>query len=173
MGLNQGFSVEPVFQGLGRVTGLETDLLGIPVGQRVKARQVRLHLGTTEQPKLDVVLAQTLMAVDGPVCDWPFWRGLGSRSLGSVLFSDPSVERGPLYFAKLPKHTPWVRGLLDGCVPCPAGPEALHQLIEKQLTLPEFYARCAQYKRGQGTTPLWVFEVFLPALQDFKSGTLE
>lgn len=179
MGLNQGFGVEPVYQGLGRVTGVETDLLGLPVGLRVKARQVRLHVGLVGQSKQAVVLAQTLMAVNGPVCDWPFWRGLGSRSLGSALFSDPSVERGPLYFAKLPNHTPWVRKLLEESVACQAnGNEPTDGCrfkfsIERHLDLPEFYARCAQYKRGQGTTPLWVFEVFLPALQEFKSGTLE
>lgn len=185
MGLNQGFGVEPVYQGLGRVTGVETDLLGLPVGLRVKARQVRLHVGLLEQSKQAVVLAQTLMAVNGPVCDWPFWRGLGRRSLGSVLFSDPSVERGPLYFAKLPKHTAWVRRLLEDSVACqadgnepiggnkPIGGCKSNCSIERQQDLPEFYARCAQYKRGQGTTPLWVFEVFLPALQEFKSGTLE
>ncbi len=155
MGLQQGFDVERVFQGAGRVTGLDADMLGLPVGRKVKARRVRLQVGTNAS-KRAVVLAQTLMAVNGPVCDWPFWRGLGSRSLGSVLFSDPGVERGPLYFAKLPASTPWVRGLLKSGTPAP-----------------EFYARCAQYRRGQGTTPLWVFEVFLPALQDLKSGTLE
>ncbi len=172
MGLNRGFDVEPVFQGLGRVTGLDADMLGLPVGRRVKARRVRLHVGQrVERPeaKRPVVLAQTLMAVNGPVCDWPFWRGLGSRSLGSVLFSDPGVERGQLYFAKLPASTPWVMGLLE----CDNLLGIQRSGGDTATPHTEFYARCAQYRRGQGTTPLWVFEVFLPALQDFKSGTLE
>lgn len=173
MGLKQGFDVERVYQGMGLVTGLDADMLGLPVGRRVKARRVRLHVGGLINDgkaleKQAVVLAQTLMAVNGPVCDWPFWRGLGSRSLGSVLFSDPGVKRGPLYFAKLPASTPWVRSLLENQTP---GNGEVHP--KACTTTPEFYARCAQYKRGKGTTPLWVFEVFLPALQDFKFGTVE
>jgi chorismate lyase len=185
MGLQQGFNVERVFQGTGYVTGLDADMLGLPVGRKVKARRVRLHIGRNESQSSEnqvVVLAQTLMAVNGPVCDWPFWRGLGSRSLGSVLFSDPGVERGTLYFAKLPASTPWVRGLLENLRHDrnKSDPKAFvdnaqdgYAMDSLHTTQPEFYARCAQYRRGQGTTPLWVFEVFLPALQDFKSGTLE
>lgn len=149
VGLGHGFEVEPVYQGHARVRGLEHTQVQLKPGARIRARHVRLKVsGRT------VVVAQTLLKWDSRACDWPFWRGLGTRSLGSVLFSDPLVRRGALRFARIPAHTPWVQALM------PSG-------VGHAAACPHVFARCARYERGSGRTPLWVFEVFLPALQAF------
>jgi hypothetical protein len=96
-----------------------------------------------------VVLAQTLVEMDGPVNDWHFWRGLGTRSLGTVLFSDPQVKRGKLYFARLPLQQPWVQRLLP-----PAMKAEMNRLGSGRV----WYARCARFSRKPDRTPLWVME---------------
>lgn len=150
-GLNRGFRVEPVVQG--QVLNPRGPFLpaGIDVGGLMRQRLVRLHVNN--EP---VVLAQTLVKMDGAVSDWHFWRGLGSRSLGSVLFSDPRVTRGNLYFARLPLGQTWVQQLLSP------------QLRAEMNTLGSgrvWYARCARFSRQPDRTPLWVMEVFLPQLE--------
>lgn len=117
----------------------------------MRQRLVRLLVGGQA-----VVLAQTLVQLDGPRNDWRFWRGLGARSLGSVLFANPRVERGDLYFARLPARHPWVLTLLD---------EYDQREVFKQRAGKHWYARCARFDMRAGHTPLWVMEVFLPQLQ--------
>ena len=159
VGLNKGFRVEPVVQG--RVLVKHVPCVrdgggqggqGLARGQMMRQRLVRLHVGNAP-----VVLAQTLVKMDGPVNDWHFWRGLGTRSLGSVLFSDPQVKRGELYFARLPFRQPWVQQLLS--------PALLADMKQKGQGR-FWYARCAQFSRKPDRTPLWVMEVFLPQLQN-------
>ncbi|GLR26121.1 chorismate--pyruvate lyase family protein [Limnobacter litoralis] len=139
------FEVEPVRQGLQALTGRDAwhlDLAGRP---KVQARLVRLRLNG-----VPVVLAKTVVQVKGVRNDWPFWRGLGRRSLGTALFSDPMVQRGPLYFARLPARQAWIKALALPDV-CPVS---------------GWYVRCARYLRKPGATPMWVFEVFVPALNE-------
>ncbi|HEX4856535.1 MAG TPA: chorismate lyase [Limnobacter sp.] len=153
VGLGAGFQVEPVLQsstrtGLG--PGLPPELTG---GGMMRQRLVRLKVGGQA-----VVLAQTLIRMDGPVNDWRFWRGLGNRSLGSVLFSDPQVQRGALYFARLPANQAWVVKLL---------PPELRQPALRAGPAPLWFARCARFSRKPHRTPLWVMEVFLPQLETY------
>lgn len=108
-----------------------------------------------------LVLAQTVMWRPGKASDWPFWQGLGSRSLGSVLFTDPSVRRGTVYFRKLPLGTPWVMDLING--PAMRGDRTRCLAYATQMN--GWFARSARFERGSGQTPLWVMEVFLPTLQ--------
>lgn len=117
----------------------------------MRQRLVRLVVGGQV-----VVLAQTLVLADGPRNDWRFWRGLGARSLGSVLFADPRVKRGSLYFARLPARHPWVLMLL--------GEEDQRDVLQQHAGK-HWYARCARFEMRAGHTPLWVMEVFLPQLQ--------
>jgi chorismate lyase len=146
VGLNKGFKVEPVVQGKARVL-----LDAAQRKQMMRQRLVRLHVNGAP-----VVLAQTLVKMDGPVNDWHFWRGLGSRSLGTVLFSDPQVKRGELYFARLPFRQAWVQQLLS---------PALRTEMKKMGQGRVWYARCARFSRKPNRTPLWVMEVFLPQLE--------
>jgi len=151
--LNQGFKVEPVVQGRVLVKhgpGFRPHGLR---GQMMRQRLVRLHVGNAP-----VVLAQTLVKMDGPVNDWRFWRGLGTRSLGSVLFSDPQVKRGELHFARLPLGQAWVWQLLD-----PRLRIEMNKIGQGRV----WYARCARFSRKPERTPLWVMEVFLPQLQNY------
>lgn len=118
----------------------------------MKQRLVRLSVGGQT-----VVLAQTLMSMHGPATDWPFWKGLGRRSLGSRLFTDPLVQRGDLFFARLPARHPWVMQLLEG------RPDVGGECSSTRI----WYARCARFDRKPGRTPLWVMEVFFPSLKHF------
>lgn len=139
------FEVEPVVQALQTLPGRDAWHLGLAGQPRVRARLVRLRLDG-----VPVVLAKTVVQVRGGRNDWSFWRGLGKRSLGSALFADPQVQRGPLFFARLPARHAWVKALaMDG--------------VQRHSG---WYARCAKYVRKPGATPMWVFEVFVPALND-------
>ncbi|WP_370263364.1 chorismate lyase [Limnobacter sp.] len=151
LGLGLGFEVQPVMQGLTNITAPNGQPAQSQALGRMRCRRVRLKVAG--EP---VVLAQTLVTLRGPRNDWRFWRGLGQRSLGSVLFADPTVVRGPLFFASLPARHPWVLALLDQ-------PEAARVL--QQPAGKHWYARCARFERRNGHTPLWVMEVFLPQLQ--------
>lgn len=147
--LGGGFAVQPWQQGVARVR-----VGSRPVGAGHE-RVMRRRLVTLKVQGQAVVLAQTLMAVRGARSDWPFWNGLGNRSLGSMLFTNPAVRRGPLMFASLPASTPWVLGLCKVQGLTTQGHE-------------RWYARCARFELGRGVTPLWVMEVFLPRLGQFS-----
>jgi chorismate lyase len=149
-GLGHGFEVQAVYQGATPVIRAKAPPECNTPGW-MRQRLVRLRVGGQA-----MVLAQTLLKIDGPVNDWHFWRALGNRSLGSVLFSDPGVKRGRLYFARLPAHEPWVLALL--------GEQAAGH-ARAAGTDKVWYARCSRFSRGRGRTPLWVMEVFLPQLE--------
>ena len=149
--LDKGFKVEPVAQGNVLIKHAPS-VRGLGMsGQMMRQRLVRLHVNN-----VPVVLAQTLVEMDGPVNDWHFWRGLGTRSLGTVLFSDPQVKRGKLYFARLPLQQPWVQRLL---------PLEMKADMNRLGSGRVWYARCARFTRKPNRTPLWVMEVFLPQLE--------
>ncbi|MCQ8897002.1 chorismate lyase [Limnobacter humi] len=158
-GLNRGFEVQPVVQ---RMTVVSPRTL--PGACRVPRRVMRQRLVRLAVGGHAVVLAQTVMTFNGQASDWPFWRRLGKRSLGSVLFTDPQVHRGPLAFASLPVQTPWIQQLMDEQTACAGWDVELK-------TMRTVYARCARFERRPGHTPLWVMEVFLPALNHFKQDT--
>ena len=154
VGLNKGFRVEPVVQGKVRVKRGPTLPPQCKQAGLMRQRLVRLHVSNTP-----VVLAQTLVKMAGPVNDWHFWRGLGTRSLGSVLFSDQRVKRGELHFARLPLQHAWVQQLLS---------PALRAEMNKIGPGRVWYARCARFSRKPNRTPLWVMEVFLPQLENYN-----
>lgn len=151
--LNMGFKVEPVVQGKELIKHGPGSSRRNATGQMMRQRLVRLQVNNAP-----VVLAQTLVEIDGPVNDWHFWRGLGTRSLGTVLFSDPQVKRGELYFARLPLNQAWVQRVL---------PAALKAEMNRLGTGRVWYARCARFSRKPNRTPLWVMEVFLPQLENY------
>ncbi|HEX4879474.1 MAG TPA: chorismate lyase [Limnobacter sp.] len=150
--LHAGFTVQPVRQVLVGVSHAPHQPALCTRRGVMRQRLVRLVVGGHA-----VVLAQTLVQADGPRNDWRFWRGLGARSLGSVLFADPRVKRGRLYFARLPARHPWVLRLLD---------EDGRREVLRRHAGKYWYARCARFEMRAGHTPLWVMEVFLPQLQN-------
>jgi chorismate--pyruvate lyase len=124
--------------------------IGLPRPERVWEREVLLRCDG--QP---VVFAHTVVPTSCTASDWPLFSALGERSLGSTLFYDPLVKRGPLEFSRIRAGHPLMRRALAalagaGDATVPAG------------TL--FHARRCVYRRHQGL--LLVTEVFLPTVLD-------
>jgi chorismate--pyruvate lyase len=122
----------------------EAAQLGLAAPARVWEREVLLRCDG--QP---VVFAHTVVSPGSSAADWPLFSALGEKSLGSTLFYDPLVTRGPLEFARIRAGHPLMqraRAALGG----DAGADAI------------YYARRCLYRRRQGW--LLVTEVFLPAV---------
>lgn len=90
------FRVDVVRQLWGRPSRSEARALNIDPRQRVLIREVRL-LGH-DQPW---VFARTIIPASTLTGKQRKLNGLGCRSLGSVLFSDPTMKRGPLQVSRL------------------------------------------------------------------------
>ncbi|HEV2611544.1 MAG TPA: chorismate lyase [Noviherbaspirillum sp.] len=117
--------------------------LGRPV--RVQERDVLLRCG--QQP---MVYAHTILPLDATAGDWPFFSALGERSLGTILFGDPSVSRGPMQYARLLPHHPLARRT-SAALSATSSPAPL-------------FARRRLFHRRKGL--LLVTEVFLPAIAE-------
>lgn len=127
------FRVEVVQQGWQRPTRSEAKALAIPTRQCALIREVQL-IGNNEP----WVYARTIIPASTLTGRHRSLKQLGNRSLGSLLFRDPTMQRGPLQISCLKlqhSHTRvWAR-------------------------------RSLFYLAGK---PLLVCEVFLPALQQVK-----
>ncbi|WP_374001012.1 chorismate lyase [Massilia sp. CFBP 13647] len=121
----------------------ETAPLGLARRARVWEREVLLCCDG-----VPVVFGHTVVPMAATASDWPLFSALGERSLGTTLFYDPKVKRGPLEFARLRTGHPLlasVRAALGG-----------------ELDGHEFHARRCVYRRHRGL--LMVTEIFLPAV---------
>ena len=98
------FAVQPVHCGLARIAFDESSLLGIPPPQLAYSREVFLH--ADGRP---VVFAHSACAGIHLYGAWKAMRGLGNRSLGSMLFAHPLVVRQPLHFKALKTPHPLYR----------------------------------------------------------------
>jgi chorismate--pyruvate lyase len=131
--------------------------IGLPRRERVWEREVLLCCDG-----VPVVFGHTVVPMSATASDWPLFSALGERSLGSTLFYDPLVTRGPLEFARLRGSHPLlarVRAALGNCV----GADDLNGQI--------FHARRCVYRRHQGL--LMVTEVFLPAVLNLTGNNKE
>ncbi|MGJ9417035.1 chorismate--pyruvate lyase family protein [Massilia sp. CMS3.1] len=124
--------------------------IGLARRERVWEREVMLCCDG-----VPVVFGHTVVPMSATASDWPLFSALGERSLGTTLFHDPRVVRGPLEFARLRGSHPLLAraraalgGNLDGHV---------------------FHARRCVYRRHQGL--LMVTEVFLPAVVKLAAAT--
>ena len=118
-------------------------MLGLPRVRHVWEREVLLRCDG-----LPVVFAHTVVPLSCTATDWPLFRALGERSLGTTLFNDPAVERGQLYFARIhPGHPLYQRA---------------RQALGDVVLPPQLFARRSLFKRKRGV--LLVTELFLPAL---------
>lgn len=97
------FTVLPVRSGLARIAYDEAALLGIAPHQLAYSREVFLY--ADGKP---VVFAHSTCRADDLCGAWKAMRGLGNRSLGSLLFSHPLVVRQPLHFKALRAQHPLV-----------------------------------------------------------------
>lgn len=139
------FAVRPVRSGLARIAHDEASVLGIAPHQLAYSREVFLHADGQA-----VVFAHSACNADDLRGAWQAMKGLGNRSLGSLLFTHPLVVRQPLHFAALRPHHP------------------LYQSAVSSLnTRPErLWARRSLFTLHGA--PLLVTEVFLPEILQLK-----
>lgn len=139
------FRVQPVFQALSTVHGDERDVMGVRLGELALVREVYLYCGETP-----VVFAHSVVAREDLRGAWRGLNGLGNKSLGTVLFTNPRIKRTPLVFKKLSaSHVLFEHA----CRRLPSAP-------------PELWARRSLFTlHGQS---ILVTEVFLPAILDLK-----
>ncbi|WP_308601249.1 chorismate lyase [Massilia sp. Dwa41.01b] len=79
----------------------EARAIGLPRRERVWEREVLLCCDG--QP---VVFGHTVVPMSATASDWPLFSALGERSLGTTLFYDPLVTRGPLGMPGCGRATP-------------------------------------------------------------------
>ena len=139
---SRSFAVRCLRQELARPDRDTAGGSGVPTTRLVRVRDVLLL--ADGQP---VVFARTLMpSRPRHVFDRRF-AALGTHALGSVLFADPKVARGPLEFCRLDRRAP------------------LYQAAQAALgsRLPRYvWARRSRFCLAG--KELWVSEVFLPQL---------
>lgn len=136
----KNFAVHPQHSGLARIAYDESALLGIPPRQLAYSREVFLHADG-----MPVVFAHSTCATEHLHGVWAAIAGLGSQSLGSMLFSHPQVERRPLHFKALRSHHPLYQRA--------SAAEETPSMLWARRSL--FYLHDA---------PLLVTEVFLPGI---------
>jgi chorismate--pyruvate lyase len=145
MARSRQFNVLPLRQG--RALCLEDETAPVRLPRRLKVRERDVVLQCDGRA---VVYAHTVIPPRATADDWPFFRTLGSRSLGSALFSDPLIKRGQLQFSRLPARHPLIRRAVAAL-----GAHAVKGSL---------FARRCLYRRKRGH--LLVTELFLPAIFD-------
>ncbi len=140
------FSVQAMRSGLARVAYDEATLLGIAPHRLAYSREVFLY--ANGKP---VVFAHSTCAAKELRGAWQAMRGLGNRSLGTLLFTHPLVKRQPLYYKALRYHHPLYKNATAILGDAP-------QRLWSRRSL--FYLQGA---------PLLVTEVFLPQILELKN----
>ena len=143
---SSSFRVQRLRQGKGYSLADEYAVLSLPRRACVREREVML-----ECDGRPIVFAHTIVPLAATAVDWPFFNSLGDRSLGTTLFGDPQVTRGPMQFARLGAGHPLAQRARAA-----AG-------ADWDETSPLLARRC-RYARNRGV--LLVTEVFLPAIVD-------
>lgn len=120
--------------------------IGLPDARKVVERDVLLQCDGRA-----MVFAHTIVPLDATASQWPLFRSLGERSLGSTLFGDPGVLRGTLEYARLHPRHPLVQ----------RASVATTLAIDAPLL-----ARRCLYRRRGGI--LMVTELFMPAIATLR-----
>ena len=137
------FHVKPVFQSLAKACGDELAVMNLRRNELAMVREVYLYCGN-----IPVIFAHSVVARRDLRGAWHGLSGLGSRSLGTVLFTNPVVERTALQFKKLNSAHPLFR-------------RACQKLQEKP---PGLWARRSLF--GLHGQSILVTEVFLPSIME-------
>lgn len=134
----QSFEVRPCFQGMGQ------DRLLDSTEKRVRKREVLLWVDQQA-----FIFAQSVLGGQerGPLSRW--LKGLGRRSLGTLLFQHPGFQRGPLQYFRLDSR----HALYHACL------QALPDCDWAATRPPILWARCCEHRFGRQT--IRVTEVFL------------
>lgn len=90
------FRVELISQQIARPSRDELQVLGLHYGESALVRQVRLYCGQHA-----VVYARTVIPLRTLTGRQRSYANLGNRSLGSMLFADRSMRRGPVMATRL------------------------------------------------------------------------
>ncbi len=141
------FSVQTARSGYARIAFDECSVLNIPARQLAYSREV--FLLADENP---VVFAHSACATKNLRGAWQAMRGLGNRSLGSLLFTHPLVTRQPLHYKVLRSNHPLYR----------------HAAAVLKNPPPILYARRSLFTLQHA--PLLVTEVFLPEILELGCG---
>lgn len=147
MACSSQFRVRRLRQQCGICLADESAAVALPRRCRVQEREVLLLCDGRP-----TVYAHTIVPLYATAADWPFFGTLGERSLGSTLFGDPQVTRGPLQFARLRAQHPLAQ-------------RAHAVLAGERVDFPIFARRCL-YRRCNGA--LLVTELFLPAIAGLR-----
>jgi chorismate lyase len=145
------FRVRRLRQRQGLCLADESRVIGLPRRMRAQEREVLLYCDGKP-----VVFAHTVIPLSATASDWPIFRSLGESSLGTSLFGDPAVTRGPLQFSRLPLSHPLMQRIRT---------EIAFEQIESRL-----HARRCLFRRGRGV--MLVTEVFLPCITGLQVHTL-
>lgn len=97
--------VDRLRQGAGRASADEAAALGLSRGRRVHVREVLLRCEGRA-----LVMARSVCEARHLRGAWRALKGLGSRPLALLLFSDRRVRRLPMSFSRLAAHQPRGRG---------------------------------------------------------------
>lgn len=156
---SSAFRVKRLHQKVAACSPEEAAAIGLARGQ-VWEREVLLCCDGRP-----AVFGHTVVPTSATASDWPLFSALGERSLGTTLFYDPKVKRGPLEFARLREGHPLLRRLAAAL-----GATALAS-AQARLNGHVFHARRCVYRRQQGL--LMVTEVFLPTVLDLPVATIK
>lgn len=157
------FRVQRVFQHPDFCWADEYQKIGLPKAAKVHAREVLLRCDDTP-----VVYAHTVLPLQSTASQWPLFRTLGNKSLGSTLFGDPQVVRGAMQYARLQPNHPAMRRAQELCsdafgsasVESGDTAQAGHRFSQ-----PLFARRSLFYRRGG---VMLVTELFLPTIEQLN-----
>ncbi len=105
------------------------------------------------------VFAHTAMPFDSNASQWPLFRTLGNKSLGSTLFGDPLVVRGAMQYARLQPNHPAMQAAYRLTKPELSNAEQL------KFTRAMFARRSLFFRRGG---VMLVTELFLPTIEQLN-----
>ncbi len=125
------FRLQCLHQRLSACLKDEAAVLGVAPSSKVWEREVLLQCdGET------MIFAHTVVPLSATAADWPLFKTLGERSLGTTLFNDPQIKRGRLQFARLPAQHPLML-------------RARAALYPGKLDAARLYARRCLYQRSK------------------------
>lgn len=121
--------------------------IGLSSPRKVVEREVLLQCDGRA-----MVFAHTIVPLAATASQWPLFRSLGERSLGTTLFGDPGVLRGTLEYARLHHRHPLV--------------QRASVAMALAMDAPLLARRCLYRRRGG---ILMVTELFLPAISTLRN----
>ncbi|MET3106129.1 chorismate--pyruvate lyase [Oxalobacteraceae bacterium GrIS 2.11] len=147
------FRVQRVVQQIGLCWADEFMQIGLNKPGKVHAREVLLRCD--EKP---VVFAHTVLPLSSTASQWPLFRTLGNKSLGSTLFGDPLVLRGRMQYARLRDNHPAVQ----------RAQRLTGNELDRQTFDQPWFARRSLFFRQGGV--MLVTELFLPTIMQLTTG---